>query len=168
MPTFNYAFTVNAPLSAVSRFHHDTTTLKKLTPPPLFVQFHRLDPLAEGAVSDFTLWFGPIPIRWTAVHSDVDADRGFTDTQVRGPMRLWRHRHSFHPEPNGHTRIHEHLKYQHPSGWRGLLTRLLFSRLTLFALFTYRRLATRRALRHLPEASTTDLPHQQPSGRFPL
>lgn len=168
MPTFNYSFTVSAPLPAVTQFHHDIRTLKRLTPPPLFVQFHHVEPLAEGAVSDFTLWFGPFPVRWTAVHSQVEADKGFTDTQTRGPLQLWQHRHSFHAEPDGRTRIQEHVKYQHRPGWRGLLTRFLFSRLTLFALFTYRQFATRLALRnhHLPEASATISPNQDTSGRF--
>jgi hypothetical protein len=47
-----------------------------------------MEPLAEGSISDFTLWFGPLPIRWTARHSHIDPLHGFTDTQVRGPDGL--------------------------------------------------------------------------------
>jgi ligand-binding SRPBCC domain-containing protein len=45
MSTFDYKFTVNAPVTAVSNFHHDTRILKKLSPPPIFVQIHRFEPL---------------------------------------------------------------------------------------------------------------------------
>src|SRR5512141_1391989 len=97
MQVFEYSFTVDAPVEAVAEFHRDTRALKRLTPPPVWVQLQRVDPLAEGSVSEFTLWFGPLPVRWQALHSNVDRLRGFTDTQARGPMRQWRHRHRFTP-----------------------------------------------------------------------
>lgn len=83
--TFQYAFAVRAALAAVAEFHHDARALQRLTPPPLFVQLHRVEPLAEGSLASFTLWFGPLPVRWMAVHSGVDFLHGFTDTQHSGP-----------------------------------------------------------------------------------
>ena len=67
MPTFNYSFEVDAPLTAVSEFHHDTRALKKLSPPPIFAQIHDYEPLGEGSMADFTLWFGPFPIHWVCL-----------------------------------------------------------------------------------------------------
>ncbi len=144
MPVFDYTFTVPAPLEAVARFHHDTRALKRLTPPPIWAQMHHLDPLGEGSVSKFTLWFGPLPFRWVAVHSQVSAN-GFTDTQQSGPMQKWVHTHRFTAEGGG-TRIHEHIEYEHFPGGRGWLTRLLFAPPALSGLFFYRRLVTRAAL----------------------
>ena len=146
MPVFNYTFTVRAPLAAVAEFHGDTQALKRLTPLPIFAQLHRVDPMGEGSVSEFTLWFGPIPIRWTAVHSNVDPVHGFTDTQARGSLKRWQHTHSFSAEDDGLTRINEHVEYEHGGGLRGLFTRLLFGRLGLLALFTARKIIARRAL----------------------
>lgn len=146
MPTFDYAFIVNAPLQAVADFHRDTRALKRLSPPPLFVQLHRVDPLSEGAVAEFTLWFGPIPLRWLAVHSDVSAQHGFTDTQQRGPLKSWRHTHRFEAVDARTTRVREHIEYDYPAGLPGLLARLLFSPPALTFLFAYRRWVTRRAL----------------------
>ncbi|MCB8983944.1 MAG: hypothetical protein H6659_08975 [Ardenticatenaceae bacterium] len=142
MPTFTYMFTVNAPLTAVSRFHHDTQALKTLTPPPIFVQIHHADPLADGAVAEFTMWFGPLPVRWTAVHSHV-SETGFTDTQVSGPLQSWQHTHTFTAVSPTTTRIHEHIDYSHDDGRRGLLSRLLFNPAGLYLLFTARQLITR-------------------------
>lgn len=142
MITFNYSFTVNAPLSAVSSFHQDTRILKKLMPPPLFVQLHRFDPLGENSVAEFTIWFGPIPVRWTAIHNQVSKN-GFTDTQLQGPLKLWQHTHQFTAVSYTTTQVSEHIQYEHPPGWRGLITRLLFGKPGLWVLFTYRQLITR-------------------------
>ena len=146
MPTFDFTFTVRAPLVAVADFHRDTRALKRLTPPPIFMQLHKVEPMAEGSISDFTLWFGPVPLRWVAVHSNVDPQRGFTDTQARGPLKRWRHTHSFTAESSDVTRVKEHIEYEHHGGVRGLFTRLMFGRLGLLALFTARKFVTRRAL----------------------
>ncbi len=146
MPTFNFSFTVRAPQEAVARFHADTRTLRRLTPPPIFAQMHQVEPVAEGSVAHFTLWFGLLPVRWVAVHSGVDPQAGFTDTQARGPLRRWEHTHRFAPVDERATRVTEHIAYEHHAGLRGLLSRALFSRPALWALFTYRAWATGRAL----------------------
>ena len=150
MPTFDYEFTVDAPLEAVREFHHDTSALKKLTPPPTIVQLHDVEPLAEGSVSNFTLWVGPLPLRWKAVHRGV-SERGFTDVQAAGPARKWEHTHSFTPRTGESTRVCEHIEFEHKRGFWGAVTRVLFARPNLYLLFTYRKLATRWYLRRMPK-----------------
>ena len=147
MPTFDYSFTVPASLSAVQAFHGDTSALKRLTPPPTIVQLHSIEPLAEGSVSTFTLWVGPLPLRWTAVHRNV-TPRGFTDVQASGPAARWEHTHTFTPLDADATRIDEHIEFEHKPGFRGVVTRLLFSRPNLLLMFTYRKFATRWHLRN--------------------
>jgi len=146
MPVFDYSFTVAAPLAAVADFHRDTSALKILTPPPTIVRLHAIEPLAEGSVSTFTLWVGPLPLRWKAVHRNV-SDRGFTDVQAEGPAAKWEHTHSFVPLGPDRTEIREHIEYAHKPGVWGLVTRLLFSRPNLWFMFSYRAWATRRHLR---------------------
>ncbi len=146
MPIFDYVFQVDAPVEAVRDFHADTSALKRLTPPPTFVQIHSIEPMAEGSVSEFTLWVGPLPLRWRALHRNV-SDRGFTDIQASGPAAKWEHTHSFIPLADGRTEIREHIEYEHKTGLRGLGTRFLFSRPNLWFMFGYRRLVTQRALR---------------------
>lgn len=148
--TFDYEFTVRASLAAVAEFHRDARALRRLTPPPIFVQMHRVEPLAENSAAEFTLWFGPLPVRWTAIHSDVDPQRGFTDTQQSGPMFFWQHTHRFEAVDDGATQVREHIEYAHHSGWRGVFSRLLFNPLALRALFVYRGLVTRWALERGP------------------
>ncbi len=151
MPVFDYSFTVPASLEAVRAFHGDTSALKRLTPPPTIVQLHAIEPLAEGSVSRFTLWVGPLPLRWTAVHRNV-SPRGFTDVQTEGPARKWEHTHTFVPVSATVTEIREHIEYEHKRGFWGVVTRLLFSKPNLTLMFAYRRWATRRFLRRMAAA----------------
>lgn len=145
MTEFHHAFTVDAPLADVHAFHHTTEALRHLTPPPIFARVHRFEPLAEGSLAEFTLWFGPLPLRWQAIHSDVGS-HGFTDTQLKGPLRTWQHVHQFTALGPERTRIADHITYTHHAGLRGLLTRLLFARPGLLYLFTMRKLLTRRGV----------------------
>lgn len=146
MPVFDYKFMVQAPRVAVREFHHDTSALKRLTPPPTMVQLHKIEPLADGSVSRFTLWVGPLPLHWTAVHRDV-SENGFTDIQSEGPAKKWEHTHMFTPINDEATEIHEHIEYEHKSGFWGLVTRVFFARPNLYLMFTYRKLVTRWYLR---------------------
>ncbi len=146
MPVFDFRFTVAAPLAAVSAFHFQTGILKALTPPLMIMQVHRFDPLANGSIGEFTIWMGPIPVRWVAEHSEVSGT-GFIDTQTRGPMKSWKHTHRFRSVSPDVTEVHEHIEFEHHSGLRGLWSRILFPRPALIVLFSYRRWATRRAVR---------------------
>lgn len=143
MPVFDFRFTVDASVEQVRAFHHSTEVLRQLTPPPAIMRVQHLEPLGEGSVSRFTVWFGPLPIRWEATHSDVD-EHGFTDTQTDGPMRSWRHTHRFTALGPDRTEVHEHIEYEHGDGKWGVATRLLFSKPALYGQFTYRKLITRR------------------------
>ena len=146
MPVFDFRFTVDASVDVVSAFHFEPGILKTLTPPLMILQVHQFEPLGEGSISDFTMWMGPVPIRWRAVHSCVSPS-GFTDTQVAGPMCSWAHTHSFVAIGENTTEVREHIEYEHFGGLRGLRSRLLFSRIGLLSLFTMRKVITRRELR---------------------
>ena len=140
MKQYKHQFIVNAPLTAVSDFHQDSRALRQLSPPPMWVQFHEVEPLGEGSVADFTMWLGPLPIRWTAVHTQV-SPHGFTDTQERGPFKQWVHRHSFRDLGDGRTQVIDEIEAE-PGN---LLSRFMW--LNLPVLFAYRGWQTRRTLR---------------------
>lgn len=146
MPEFEQRFRVPASVDEVRSFHGSTDALKTLTPPGVVVQLHRSGPVAEGSEAEFTLWFGPVPIRWTARHENV-TEGGFDDVQAHGPLRSWRHRHRFVPVVDGGTEVVDRITYEHAPGWKGWGTRLLFGRIPLRLNFWYRRWATTRALR---------------------
>lgn len=145
MKSYTHRFQVRAPIERVAEFHRDTKALKQLTPPPLIVQFNELQPLSEGSVADFTMWFGPLPIHWIAVHSDVEISKGFTDTQVAGPFDQWVHRHSFDSLDEHLTEVSDHIQARLGTGlFRGLVSRFMW--LNLPILFAYRAWRTKRVL----------------------
>ena len=145
MPVFEHSFIVKHPLAAVAEFHHNPMALKRLNPPGVRVQFHQLEALGEGSIVEFSLWFGPFPIRWRARHQNVNFLQGFTDVQEVGPLKTWEHTHAI--EALGeNTRVSDRVRYQFQPGWRRFWTRIMFSWIGLKALFAYRAFATRRAV----------------------
>jgi ligand-binding SRPBCC domain-containing protein len=144
MNKFTSKFIVKASLKKVSAFHSSTSALKKLTPPPMIIQLHTFEPLANGSIAKFTLWFGPMPLHWLAKHENV-TENGFIDVQIEGPMAFWRHEHTFEVIDENQTRVIDSVQYQYPKGLQGWLIRLLFSRIGLRFLFYYRAFATKMA-----------------------
>lgn len=154
---FRHNFTVNAPVSAVSDFHYQPGAMKQLTPLPLVIQVHKAGSVREGSQTRFTLWFGPLPVRWHAVHSQVTS-RGFTDTQVSGPLQTWRHSHRFVVLDAHTTCVEDHVIYEHAEGIKGAISRLLFSRPGLLYLFTARKYLTRLGVGRMMAAERAKSP----------
>jgi len=148
METFTITFQVKTPIQAVAEFHSSTNALKKLTPFPVIVQIHQLEPLGEGSMAEFTMWFGPFPVRWVAQHVQFDAMHGFTDVQVSGPMLLWEHTHSFRSISEQETEIRDFIEYEYRSGIKYFWTRILYSPIMLRLLFLFRALVTKRSTKN--------------------
>ena len=136
---------INTTLDEMMRFHADPGALSKLTPPPIFMRVQRDDrrSIREGEIA-FTLWFGPLPIRWLARHESGPAEHSFADRQIEGPMAHWRHEHIFEAASGG-VLLTDRISYAHKAGLKGMLTRLMFDGLPLRFLFAYRHWRTRLA-----------------------
>ncbi len=145
MSTFEHSFVVNASVAEVARFHGAAEAFRSLVPPGMLLQIHLQEPLANDSINEFTMWMGPIPVYWKAVHSNV-GPTGFTDTQAAGPIRSWVHCHTFERVSDRETAVVDRIEYQHYTGWRGVRSQLLFSRIGLRFLFAWRAWATRRGL----------------------
>jgi ligand-binding SRPBCC domain-containing protein len=144
--TFEYRSIIHTTLEAARNFHDDPKALSRLTPPPLFIDVLRDErvSLTEGEV-EFNLWFGPVPVRWLARHEPGPDDSSFMDRMLKGPMAAWEHLHSFRPVEGG-IELTDRIRLAHPSGWKGVLTRMIFDGLPLHFLFVYRHWRTRQAL----------------------
>ncbi|MDX1500955.1 MAG: SRPBCC family protein [Thermoanaerobaculia bacterium] len=141
---FERRFRVAAPRQAVVEFHRRPEGFRALAPPLAPLTLHQapaeLDP---GARLSFTLWMGPLPVRWTA---RIEAhDGGFADTQEEGPFESWRHRHTFVAVDESTTEVRDQIEARLPSGLARALVALAVW-LGLPALFAYRRWKTRRVL----------------------
>jgi ligand-binding SRPBCC domain-containing protein len=144
--TFEQRSIIKTTMDAMLAFHQDAKTLGILTPPPIFVQLHRdtRTSLTDGEL-DFTLWIGFIPVRWLARHEPTSTANSFADRMIEGPMQSWLHQHLFHTVEGG-VELLDQVTLSHKSGWRGLLSRLMFDGLPLRILFWYRHFRTRLAL----------------------
>ena len=142
---YQHRFRVRAPLEAVADFHRLSKSMAAITPPPILVRVHRAPEIQrEGDEMDFTLWVGPLPVRWVARIESV-SPTGFTDHQRRGPFKRWTHRHSFVAIDGHITDVLDEVMVQlraHPL-W-GLVGLGMW--LGLPALFAYRAWKTKRIL----------------------
>lgn len=133
-------------LERMMQFHEDPAALGTLTPPPIFIQVREdnRSSITEGDLK-FTLWFGPIPLKWHVQHEPGPNDSSFADRQLSGPMGYWRHEHIFE-EVEGGVKLTDRLTIAHKPGLPGLLTRLAFDGIPLQILFFYRHLRTKWAV----------------------
>ncbi len=67
----------------------------------------------EGAEFDYTIrWFG-LRLKWRSRIVDYHPPERFTDIQLAGPYRSWRHLHTFEATPGG-TLLGEEVSYRIP------------------------------------------------------
>jgi ligand-binding SRPBCC domain-containing protein len=143
---FLHRFIVNAPVAEVAAFHSRSASMAAITPPPIVVQMHRApELLAEGAQIEFTLWLGPLPVRWVAQIEQV-TPVSFVDRQLRGPFTRWDHLHLFVPLDAKRTEVIDELTVElsHHPLWKAIGVSMW---LGLPLLFAYRAWASRRVLR---------------------
>lgn len=142
---FQHRFRVDAPLDDVAEFHRRADSMAAITPPLMPVQ---LDPAPErmdsGDQMAFTMWLGPLPVRWRAYISQM-SPAGFSDHQLEGPFRYWVHHHRFVPLDQYSTEVVD--KVEAGLKWHGLWGLVgLAMWLGLPLLFAYRGWKTRRLL----------------------
>jgi ligand-binding SRPBCC domain-containing protein len=140
-----HRFQVSAPLAAVAEFHRQAASMGAITPPPIVVEVHRAPAqLGEGDEMEFTLWMGPLPIRWLAVIEHT-SPTSFMDRQLRGPFDRWVHRHTFVPLADGRTEVLDEVEARPASHW---FWRLLGMGMwvNLPILFAYRAWKTKQLL----------------------
>lgn len=142
---YRHTFRVNAPLLEVADFHARSASMGEITPPPVIVCLHRApEILREGDQMDFTLWLGPLPVRWLASIENTSPN-GFVDRQIEGPFSRWEHRHNFLPIDDSQTEIIDEISFaikNHPV-W-GIVG--LGMGISLPLLFAFRAWKTRRLL----------------------
>ena len=143
---FQYSSLIDAPVEFVWQFHERPDILQILTPPWQPVQIiQRQGGLEVGAISEFRIWIGPLPVRWLARHTECEKNRFFTDQQIYGPMESWVHRHQF-GEENGKTRLTDQIDFQLPGGWLAELMLGWWVQQRLNDMFRYRHGVTKREL----------------------
>jgi ligand-binding SRPBCC domain-containing protein len=141
VPTFVKSVLIDAPISAVFRFHERDDALSLLTPAfPKLRVIRRIGAIEPGARVELRIGI----FSWTALHTEYEQDRLFVDEQIQGPFARWVHRHEFEDAGGGKTRLTDRVEYQLPGG---PLTDVLFGwivRQGLTSMFNHRHRVTRQ------------------------
>ena len=98
-------------------FFTDVSNLERITPP--WLAFRILTPLPiemkSGSLIEYRLKLHGIPVRWRTRISEWNPPYNFTDEQLSGPYRMWRHEHLFE-EGDGGTLMTDRVTYSHFGG----------------------------------------------------
>ena len=131
---------VPRPVSEVFAFFSQAHNLERITPP--WLRFEVLTPgsiaMAAGTLIEYRLRLHGVRLRWISRIEEWETDRAFIDRQVRGPYRLWHHRHEFVPHADG-TVVRDRVRYALPLGRLGDLAHTAFVRRDLERIFDFRR-----------------------------
>ncbi len=143
MQRFSYASRVPAPAEVVFEWHRRPGAFERLTPPWQPVRLVHTDGVREGGRAVLELGPAPFSVEWVAEHYDVRPGHGFSDRQVRGPFRSWRHAHRMEPAGPDACLLRDDVAYSLP-----LAGALLggFARPQLKRLFAYRHRITAQDL----------------------
>jgi len=144
MPRFRKSAWIDAPVEVVFAFHEEPDALERLTPPWAPVQvLERSGGIAPGGRVSLLIPIGPWRVKWVAEHTSYEKNRLFTDVQIQGPFRFWRHRHEFEPSRGG-ALMTDDIEFGLPGDPAASLLAGWAVRLQLNRMFTYRHEAARR------------------------
>lgn len=107
---------VAAPRKEVFAFFSDAGNLARITPPSLGFEIRTPPPIEmrDGALIDYRIRLHGIPMRWRTRINRWNPEVEFEDEQLKGPYRIWIHRHTFADGPDGTTLMHDHVRYALP------------------------------------------------------
>ncbi|MEH2055726.1 MAG: SRPBCC family protein [Nostoc sp.] len=141
---FKHSSIINTSPEVVWKFHERPDILQLLNPPWQPVQVVRREGgLNVGAITEFRLFLGPLPLTWLARHTECEKYRLFTDEQISGPFEYWVHRHEFEPE-DGKTRLTDAISFSMPGGGTVEFISGWLVQAQLEAMFRYRHYVTKR------------------------
>jgi uncharacterized protein (TIGR01777 family) len=120
-------------------WHERPGALERLTPPWGEVEvLHRSGGIKDGAEVTLRVHRRPTSFKWQLRHSDYEYGRQFRDEQVSGPLKSWRHTHSFLEREGGGTIMEDDVELEPPLGPAGAALGPGFIKTELTRLFRFR------------------------------
>ena len=138
---------VPRPIGEVFGFFARADNLERITPPWLGFGLVSPEPveMRAGTLIEYRLRLHRLPLRWISRIERWEPGRAFEDVQVKGPYRLWHHRHEFHAAGGG-TLVQDHVRYALPLGWLGEGAHAAFVERDLARIFAFRYAAVKELL----------------------
>ena len=127
------------PLDEVFAFFSRAENLERITPEWLRFEVRGTEPadVRDGTLIHYRLRLHGLPLRWTSRIEEWRPGESFVDRQLRGPYRLWHHRHTFRADGNG-TLLGDDVHYALPLGPLGEVGHRLFVKRDLERIFDHR------------------------------
>jgi len=97
MYIFESKLVIDKPIYEVFEFFCKAENLQKLTPPTLNFKILTELPIEmkKGSRIDNRIKLYGVPVKWKTEITKWDPPFEFEDTQLKGPYKLWKHRHIF-------------------------------------------------------------------------
>ena len=120
-------------------FFAEARNLERITPGFLHFKILTEGPIGKraGTRIDYQIRLNGIPMRWQTLIEEFVGNEYFVDAQVKGPYKLWRHRHSFSDVAQG-TLMRDEVEYELPFGIMGELAHGVFVRRQVEEIFRHR------------------------------
>ncbi|HQZ40469.1 MAG TPA: TIGR01777 family oxidoreductase [Vicinamibacterales bacterium] len=129
---------VDAPLDETFASFSKAANLGLITPADMrFTIDGPMPPMAPGAIINYRVRIGPVPVKWRTRIAEWEPERRFVDTQEAGPYRLWWHEHTCRADGR-RTIMDDRVFYTPPFGLLGRLTNRFFIAPTIKKIFQYR------------------------------
>lgn len=131
---------VKANLDDVFRFFSRPENLQKITPPDLSFKILTPSPIEmkAGAVIDYQIKLGFIPLKWRTLIESYDPPHRFVDTQQKGPYAYWHHLHQFKQEGE-RVLLEDIVDYRLPFGLLGRMVHAISVKKQLEHIFNHRQ-----------------------------
>jgi len=147
MKHFKKSIEIKCSVERAFDFHKDTNNLKLITPPGISVKILSIElPLKLGSeiVLNVTQ-FGLIRNKWHIKLTEFVENKLITDTQIKGPFALWKHKHIF--EDKGETTLMtDEIEFKLPFGILGDIAYSVFVARLIRNQFEYRQKVTKKIL----------------------
>ena len=108
---------------------------------PQWMNFRILEtqtPILKGSEFIYQINIGPIPLKWKSEIIHWDQDNEFVDLQIKGPYKLWWHRHKLTEQADGTVLMEDTVLYRIPLGYLGRIAHKLLIQNILKRIFNYR------------------------------
>jgi ligand-binding SRPBCC domain-containing protein len=145
---FTYRSKMPASAEDVYRFHLETNSLERLTPPwEKVVVVARTGNIEQpGSTVTLRVTVGRFSQNWVAEHVACEPGRMFRDSMRTGPFRRWEHTHKFISDTERFSWLEDTIEYEFPLGWLGKLFGGAYTHRRLQRMFEWRHKTTSELL----------------------